>query len=158
MRRRPTPPMRCSDRYRPTGVARCWRSRCKGATGSTSISKALTKLSSSRSDALFGGIYARGGTSAETDDRAWLQAMLDVEAALARACALEELIPAGVAETIVEACIAEHFDLAAIERGTALAATPVIALVAALRDAVGGQASQYVHLGATSPDIVVAPL
>jgi 3-carboxy-cis,cis-muconate cycloisomerase len=80
--------------------------------------------------------------------------MLDVEAALARACALEELIPADAAETIAEACIAEHFDLAAIERGTALAATPVIALVAALRDAVGGQASQYVHLGATSQDIV----
>jgi 3-carboxy-cis,cis-muconate cycloisomerase len=33
---------------------------------------------------LFGGIYARGAAAAELSDRAWLQAMLDVEAALAR--------------------------------------------------------------------------
>ena len=36
---------------------------------------------------LFGGIYERGRAAAELTDAAWLQAMLDVEAALARACA-----------------------------------------------------------------------
>jgi len=33
--------------------------------------------------ALFGGVFARGGT--DTSDAAWLQAMLDAEAGLARA-------------------------------------------------------------------------
>jgi 3-carboxy-cis,cis-muconate cycloisomerase len=32
-------------------------------------------------------MYARGEAAAAVQDRAWLQAMLDVEAALARACA-----------------------------------------------------------------------
>ena len=46
---------------------------------------------------LFSGIYGRGRAASELTDRAWLQAMLDVEAALARACAAEGLIPAGAA-------------------------------------------------------------
>jgi 3-carboxy-cis,cis-muconate cycloisomerase len=107
-----------------------------------------------RSDALFGGIYARGGAAAETRDRACLQAMLDVEAALARACAREGLMPADLAETIADTCVAGRFDPAAIGEGTARSATPVVSLVAALREAVGEPAAPYVHLGATSQDIV----
>jgi 3-carboxy-cis,cis-muconate cycloisomerase len=103
---------------------------------------------------LFGGIYARGACAAETDDRAWLQAMLDAEAALVRACAREGLAPADHAATIAAACEADDFDLAAIAAGTAAAATPVIALIAALRGAVGADAAPYVHVGATSQDIV----
>jgi 3-carboxy-cis,cis-muconate cycloisomerase len=34
---------------------------------------------------LFDGVLARGGARAAVDDGAWLQALLDVEAALARA-------------------------------------------------------------------------
>jgi 3-carboxy-cis,cis-muconate cycloisomerase len=33
---------------------------------------------------LFGGVLARGRVAAEVSDAAWLRAMLDVEAALAR--------------------------------------------------------------------------
>ncbi len=107
-----------------------------------------------QSEGLFDGLYARGGVAAQTGERAWVQAMLDVEAALARACATEGLIPLQHAEAIAEVCVAERFDLAAIRAGTASAATPVIALVSALRDQVGPDVAPSVHVGATSQDIV----
>ena len=80
--------------------------------------------------------------------------MLDVEAALARACALERLIPAGAAETIAAACRSERFDLGQLAQETADAATPVIALVRALRDALPPEVAAHVHHGATSQDVV----
>ncbi|HEX3975637.1 MAG TPA: lyase family protein [Solirubrobacteraceae bacterium] len=102
---------------------------------------------------LFGGIYARGAVAAEVSDRAWLQAMLDVEAALARACAAESLIPGLAADEIADACRADRFDIAALGRDAADSATPVVALVKALRAAVAEPAREHVHLGATSQDI-----
>ncbi len=102
---------------------------------------------------LFGGIYARGAVAAEVSDRAWLQAMLDVEAALARACAAESLIPGLAADEIAAACRADRFDIAELGRAAADSATPVVALVKALRAAVAEPARQHVHLGATSQDI-----
>ena len=74
-------------------------------------------------------------------DRAWLQAMLDVEAALARACAAESLIPGLAADEIADACRADRFDLAALGRDAADSATPVVALVKALRAAVAEPAA-----------------
>jgi 3-carboxy-cis,cis-muconate cycloisomerase len=102
---------------------------------------------------LFGGIYARGAVAAEVSDRAWLQAMLDVEAALARACAAESLIPGLAADEIAAACRADRFDMAALGRDAADSATPVVALVKALRAAVAEPAREHVHVGATSQDI-----
>jgi 3-carboxy-cis,cis-muconate cycloisomerase len=102
---------------------------------------------------LFGGIYARGAVAAEVSDRAWLQAMLDVEAALARACAAEGLIPGLAADEIARACQAERFDIAQLGRDAADSATPVVALVKALRAAVPEPARAHVHVGATSQDI-----
>ncbi len=102
---------------------------------------------------LFGGIYARGAVAAEVSDRAWLQAMLDVEAALARGCAAEGLIPGLAADEIAAACRAERFDIAGLGRDAADSATPVVALVKALRAAVTEPAREHVHLGATSQDI-----
>jgi 3-carboxy-cis,cis-muconate cycloisomerase len=106
------------------------------------------------SERLFAGTYARGAVAAQLDDAAWLQAMLDVEAALARACAQENLIPAAAAEAIATACQAGSFDLAAIGRDGAEHASPVVPLVRALRETVGEDAAEYVHLGATSQDIL----
>jgi 3-carboxy-cis,cis-muconate cycloisomerase len=103
---------------------------------------------------LFGAIYARGDAAAQVTDAAWLQAMLDVEAALARACACEDLIPAQAAEEIAAACRADRFDAAAIGREAARHATPVVPLVRALREAVGEGAARSVHLGATSQDVL----
>jgi 3-carboxy-cis,cis-muconate cycloisomerase len=123
-------------------------------TDSTSGSRAPARPSSSTSDGLFDGIYARGDVAAAVGGRAWLQAMLDVEGALARACAREGLIPDDAAEAIAAACRAGDFDLAALARETADHASPVVPLVRALREAVGGDTAEHVHHGATSQDVV----
>jgi 3-carboxy-cis,cis-muconate cycloisomerase len=107
-----------------------------------------------RSEGLFDALYARGAVAAQTDGPAWLAAMLDVEAALARACAEEDLIPAASAIAIADACRVERFDLGEIARAAGESATPVIAIVAELRHAVGEQVAPHVHLGATSQDII----
>lgn len=89
-----------------------------------------------------------------TADRAWLEAMLAAERALARAEALAGVIPAEAADAIAESCRAELFDLEELlERGHA-AGNPVEPLVRALREAVGGDAARYVHWGATSQDVL----
>ena len=80
--------------------------------------------------------------------------MLDFEAALARACARNDLIPEEAAEPIASACSADRFDAAEIGRTAADSAQPVVPLVAALRDAVGPDASGHVHHGATSQDVL----
>ncbi|MGI8507347.1 MAG: lyase family protein [Solirubrobacteraceae bacterium] len=103
---------------------------------------------------LFTGLYARGSVAAELTGEAWLQAMLDVEAALARACAAERLIPTEAAEAIAAACVAERFDAGSLARDAAEHATPVLPLVAALREAVGERHARHVHLGSTSQDIL----
>jgi len=106
------------------------------------------------SDELFGAIYARGAVAAASGGRAWLAAMLDVEAALARACAEEGLIAPESAVVIAEACRVERFDLSAIAQATGESATPVVAVVDALREMVGARTAPDVHHGATSQDII----
>jgi 3-carboxy-cis,cis-muconate cycloisomerase len=89
-----------------------------------------------------------------TSDSAWLQAMLDAERALAAAEARAGIVPAAAAEAIGAACRAELFDADAIgEQGRAVG-NPAEPLVRALRDALAGDAADYVHWGATSQDIV----
>jgi 3-carboxy-cis,cis-muconate cycloisomerase len=125
------------------------------ATDSTSGFKAKTRPSSSPSEpALLGRIFARGAAAAAASEGAFLQALLDVEAALARACAREALISSGSAETIAAACVAERFDMVALATETARHVQPVVPLVAALRDAVGAEDAPHVHHGAASQDIV----
>ena len=89
-----------------------------------------------------------------TSDVAWLQALLDAEAALAGAAARTGLIPVDAAEAIAAACRAEAFDPAAIGEAGRAAGNPVEPLVRALREAVGDGAAGYVHWGATSQDIL----
>jgi 3-carboxy-cis,cis-muconate cycloisomerase len=103
---------------------------------------------------LFGGIYGRGRAAVELTDRAWLQAMLDVEAALADAAAAEGLIPEAAARSIVAACRASEFDVKRLGREAAKHASPVVGLVAALRAAVPEDVREHVHFGATSQDVV----
>ncbi len=87
-------------------------------------------------------------------DVAWVQAMLDVEAALARAEARCGLIPAEAAEAIAGCCRADRFDVAALGRGAAPSGTPVVPLVRAMTAAVPREAAGYVHWGATSQDVI----
>jgi len=91
---------------------------------------------------------------ATMSDRAWVQAMLDVEAALARAEARIGLIPSRAAEGIAAQCRVDEFDVAQLGRAAVRSANPVIPLVNALRAAVPNEAAPYVHHGATSQDIL----
>ncbi|MDQ3344087.1 MAG: 3-carboxy-cis,cis-muconate cycloisomerase, partial [Actinomycetota bacterium] len=103
---------------------------------------------------LFDGVLARGRVRGEVEDAAWLQALLDVEAALARASAQAGLMPERHAEAITAACRAERFDVAALGAEAAEGGNPVIPLVRALTAAVPGDAAGWVHRGATSQDIL----
>ncbi|NYD52610.1 3-carboxy-cis,cis-muconate cycloisomerase [Actinomadura luteofluorescens] len=97
----------------------------------------------------------RAGTEAEaaTGDLAYLTAMLDAEAALARAQARLGLVPAAAAEAITAVADAGRFDLPGIARRARGSGNPVVPLVADLR-ALAGAAGEHVHRGATSQDIV----
>jgi 3-carboxy-cis,cis-muconate cycloisomerase len=101
----------------------------------------------------------RSGTAVEelTSDRAFLQAMLDAEAALARAQARLGLVPDGAATTITERARADNVDLVTIAHEARDGANPVVPLVPALTAAVRAVdpgAAEYVHKGSTSQDIL----
>lgn len=87
-------------------------------------------------------------------DRARFQAMLDVEAALARAQASLGLIPPEAARRITEAASVEAIDLGAVAAGTASGGYPVMPLVRELARAAGDEAGGYVHWGTTTQDIM----
>ncbi|MFJ9855024.1 3-carboxy-cis,cis-muconate cycloisomerase [Streptomyces sp. NPDC101150] len=101
----------------------------------------------------------RSGTPIETavSDKAWLQAMLDAEAALARAQANLGLIPQASAKAITAAAHADRYDLANLAHQAREAANPVVALVTELQRTVTADhpaASDHVHRGGTSQDIL----
>jgi 3-carboxy-cis,cis-muconate cycloisomerase len=103
---------------------------------------------------LFSGLFVPEPIRAATSDRAWLQAMLDAESALAAAEAEAGLIAGDAADAIASACDAGAFDPEEIARAGRSSGNPVPALVAALREKVGGEAAGYVHHGATSQDVM----
>jgi len=89
-------------------------------------------------------------------DRSVLQAMLDFEAALARAEAQCGVIPGAAAQKIAEAAHAESFDLDQLIRLSHRAGTPAIPLASMLSDRVRAAdpvAAGFVHHGATSQDV-----
>jgi len=101
---------------------------------------------------LFGGVFARGGV--EAGDAAWLQAMLDAEAGLARALERAGLAPAGAGEAVTAAARAGNFDPNELGGLAALTGNPVPGLARALARQVPQTAVSAVHRGATSQDIV----
>ena len=91
------------------------------------------------------------------DDRAYLQFMLDFEAALARAESAVGIIPAGSAEAIANACMADAFDLADLAEAATRSGNLAIPLVKALTSQVAKkdkEAARFVHWGATSQDVI----
>ncbi|MQY29266.1 3-carboxy-cis,cis-muconate cycloisomerase [Nocardia aurantia] len=103
---------------------------------------------------LFDGVLAAGPVAAAVADPAWVQAMLDFESALAWAQAAAGLIPAAAAAAIEKQCRAELYDIGELGAQAAGIGNPAGPLVRALTDRVGGEAAGYVHLGATSQDVV----
>src|SRR5712672_2460609 len=91
------------------------------------------------------------------DDAAYLQHMLDFEAALARAEAATGVIPARAAAPIANACKAEAFDVSALAEAATRSGNLAIPLVKALTADVAkadADAARYVHWGATSQDVI----
>lgn len=106
----------------------------------------------------FGGLFDQlSGSPAvdrELSDAAYLQAMLDAERALAAAQARAGLVPDEAAAAVAAACRLELYDVAALGHEALATGSPVVPLVRALSARLPAPAAPYVHLGATSQDIL----
>ncbi|MBV9945992.1 MAG: hypothetical protein JOZ69_04000 [Myxococcales bacterium] len=81
-------------------------------------------------------------------------ALLEVEAALARAQASAGLVPADAAAAIGEACAREALDAAGILEQAWEAGSVAVPLLEALRARLPPSAARFLHLGATTQDLV----
>ncbi len=109
------------------------------------------------SSSLLGPLFASAAMRALTTDRARLQRMLDVEAALARAEAAAGVIPANAVAAIEAACDAARFDIAALgeaARSSGVVTIPMVKWLTAEVAKTDKTAAGYVHWGATSQDII----
>jgi 3-carboxy-cis,cis-muconate cycloisomerase len=97
--------------------------------------------------------WAGTPVAAETDDEAWLRAMVDVEAALARAQARLGIVPDSAAKAI-SAVSASQLDIVQLAVDSRGAANPVVAFVPALMKLVPPEVAEHVHRGSTSQDIL----
>jgi 3-carboxy-cis,cis-muconate cycloisomerase len=109
----------------------------------------------------YSALYAPAQSTPELREiysaHATMQAMLDVEAALARAQARCKVISIRAASAIARACDASRFDLSEIAAKGRDAGNLAIPLVGALTERVARNdknAARYVHWGATSQDII----
>lgn len=101
---------------------------------------------------LFGALFNAGHV--DVSDEAWLQAMLDTEAALARAAERAGLATPGSGAAVTAATTVDSFDAKKIGQAAVSTGSPVPALVKALTGLVPPACASVVHLGATSQDIV----
>src|SRR5215472_3290596 len=104
---------------------------------------------------VFGGVFNRGGVA--TADMAWLQALLDAEAGLARALERAGLAATGAGEAVTKAAVAADFsatEVAEVAQATELTGNPVPGLARVLARRVPPFAAPAVHKGASSQDIM----
>jgi 3-carboxy-cis,cis-muconate cycloisomerase len=105
------------------------------------------------------GVFGPGwvGAAVELDDRAWVQAMLAAEVALATAQERVGMMPASSLSAIRAAAQLDELDLAALAVGVRETANPVVALVEQLTARVAvhnADAADDVHRGGTSQDVL----
>lgn len=106
---------------------------------------------------LFDAYFTAGDMREVFCDAGRVQAMLDVEAALARAEARVGLIPQDAVAPIEAVCHARLYDFSALGEAIASAGNSAIPLVKALGKRIASEsaeAERYVHLGATSQDVM----
>ena len=103
--------------------------------------------------AIFGPLFSDEEINAIFTDAAYVQALVEVEIALARAEARLGVIPAKAAQQIA-ATRADRVDVAALGKGTIRSGFPIVALVQELRKQAGADAAPFVHWGATTQDIM----
>jgi 3-carboxy-cis,cis-muconate cycloisomerase len=104
--------------------------------------------------AVLGALYGTDAMRAAMGEHAFLQRMLDVEAALARAQARLGIIPAEAAPAITAAADASRLDLPAMAAATRNTGYPVVGLVKQLSALAGPDAGRWTHWGATTQDIM----
>jgi 3-carboxy-cis,cis-muconate cycloisomerase len=102
-------------------------------------------------DGLFAALFDRGAVG--TGDEAWLQAMLDTEAALARALERAGLAAEGSGARVTSVASVSFFSNESLSGLAAATGNPVPALVRLLTGLVP-EAAEAVHRGATSQDII----
>lgn len=103
---------------------------------------------------VLGALYGTDAMRAAMGEHAFLQRMLDVEAALARAQARLGIIPAGAAAAIAAAADADRLDKPALAAATRNTGYPVVGLVKQLSALAGPEAGRWTHWGATTQDIM----
>ncbi|MFZ0246080.1 MAG: lyase family protein, partial [Candidatus Binatus sp.] len=103
---------------------------------------------------VFGALYTTDEIRTLFSDHAHLQLMVDIEAALASAESKLALVPARVADAIGRAARVENLRLDYIADSTRRVGYPVVALVKELGRIAGDEAARYIHLGATTQDIL----
>lgn len=106
---------------------------------------------------LFDAYFTAKAMGEVFSDHGRVQAMLDVEAALARAQAGVGVIPHSAVAPIQAACRAELYDFEALGLAIVSAGNSAIPLVKALGKQIAStapEAERYVHLGATSQDVM----
>jgi 3-carboxy-cis,cis-muconate cycloisomerase len=102
----------------------------------------------------FAAILVPGDLLEAVSDQAWLAALLEAERALANAEGAAGAIPAQAAAEIADRCRPELFDAERLAKAGRSVGNPVEPLVRELAEAVGREASAFVHWGATSQDIM----
>jgi 3-carboxy-cis,cis-muconate cycloisomerase len=103
---------------------------------------------------LLAPLFTDPSVESEIADAALLQAILEVERELAAAQASLGLIPSEAAEAIQNAASALRLDPADVGRLGVSAGNPIHPLVRSLTEAVHREARPFVHLGATSQDVL----
>jgi adenylosuccinate lyase len=93
-------------------------------------------------------------TKAMFSDRARFQRWLDVEASLARAQASLGVIPEQAAESISSKARVDLLDLTRYEELYRKSGHPMVAFLRLFQPIVDGDAGQFVHLGATTQDVM----
>jgi 3-carboxy-cis,cis-muconate cycloisomerase len=103
---------------------------------------------------IYGALLSDAELAGLLSDEQELRAMLEVEAALARAQGKLGLIPAGAAARIDSVAHQLSITPETLAGSTLKSGVPITGLVAELKRALGGEAAEFVHWGATSQDIV----
>lgn len=106
------------------------------------------------SSSIFGPAFVDADVAALLSDEAFFRSLLRVESELANAQAELGIVPAPAAEAIAAAAAALPFEPQTLAAGVLRDGVPIVALVAQLRAALAPEAREFVHLGATSQDII----
>ena len=103
---------------------------------------------------VLGALYGTDAMRAVFAETAFLQRMLDIEAALARAQARCGIVPAEAAAAITAVSRAERLDIPALAAATRNTGYPVVGLVKQLTALAGEDAGRWTHWGATTQDVM----